>query len=187
MMRLDALSQSISATHGAEALLPLVQDAGIAVQDCSAEIRTLSYLLHPPMLDAIGLASAIEWFCEGFSQRSGIKLDLELAPELRRLPQDLEMAVYRIVQESLGNIHRHSGSKSARIRLSSDDGKLLLEVSDRGKGMGPEFSTVAAGKRAGVGISGMRERVRLLDGQFAIDSDSNGTTIRASFPLPADS
>ena len=136
LMRLGAIEESISASPEAEALQPL-SDAQRAIADCSNEIRTLSYLLHPPTLDVAGLASALEWFTRGFSQRSGITVDLEITPFLGRLQQGLETAIYRVVQESLTNIHRHSGSKWAGIRLIREQDRITLEVADRGRGMGP--------------------------------------------------
>ena len=139
LMRLGAIEKSISASPQAETLRPLLEDAQRAIEDCSNEIRTLSYLLHPPTLDVAGLASAIEWFTRGFSQRSGIAVDLEITPALGRLHQGLETAIYRVVQESLTNIHRHSGSKWAGIRLIREQDQITLEVADRGRGMGLHF------------------------------------------------
>lgn len=182
LMRLGAMEKSVSASPKAGILRPLLADAQQAISECSNEIRTLAYLLHPPTLDVAGLASAIEWFTRGFSERSGIAVDLEITPDLGRLPQDLETAIYRVVQESLTNIHRHSGSKWAGIRLSREQDQITLEVADRGIGMDP-ISSDNAQRRSGVGLSGIRERVRELNGRVAIESSPAGTTVRATFRL----
>jgi two-component system, NarL family, sensor kinase len=181
-MRLGAIEDHIAHSPQAEILKGLVADAQEAVSECSKEIRTISYLLHPPTLDLAGLASAIEWYSEGFSERSGISVDLEISPSLNRLPQDLELAIYRLVQESLTNIHRHSGSKWAGIRLIQEPDQITLEVADRGRGMAP-ISPDNPQMRVGVGISGIRERVRQLDGKLTIESGPQGTTVRAAFRL----
>jgi two-component system, NarL family, sensor kinase len=181
-MRLGAIDDHITHFPQPEILKRLVADAQEAVSECSNEIRTISYLLHPPTLDLAGLASAIEWYSEGFSERSGISVDLEISPSLNRLPQDLELAIYRLVQESLTNIHRHSGSKWAGIRLIHEPDRITLEVADRGRGMAP-ISTDNPQMRVGVGISGIRERVRQLNGHLTIDSGRKGTTVRATFRL----
>jgi PAS domain S-box-containing protein len=181
-MRLGAIEEQITNSPQAEILKALVADAQQAVSECSKEIRTISYLLHPPTLDLAGLASAIEWYCDGFSERSGINVDLEISPSLDRLPQDLELAIYRVVQESLTNIHRHSGSKWAGIRLIQQGNQVTLEVADRGRGMAP-VSTDNRQMHVGVGISGIRERVRQLNGQLAIESGPQGTAVRATFRL----
>jgi len=157
------------------------------LQDMSRQIRTLSYLLHPPLLDELGLASTVKEYAEGFSERSGIELELEISPEFGRLPQDAETALFRIVQESLANIQRHSGSPTARIRLLSDAAGVNLEVSDRGHGMpqGKAQNPALPGARLGVGILGMRERLTQLGGELEIESSGSGTTVRARIPLPA--
>ena len=149
------------------------------------EIRTLSYLLHPPMLDEVGLASALRWFVSGFSKRSEIEIDLEIPESLGRFPRDLEIAVFRIVQETLTNVHRHSGSSTAKITIWRSANQLRLKVEDKGKGM----TLPAIGKDdrenaiLGVGISGIRERVRQLAGQMQIRSGDWGTALEAVFPL----
>ena len=181
-MRLGAIKGCLSSVSPTEALRPLVDDALQAISECSQEIRTLSYLLHPPTLDVAGLASAIQWYSDGFSERSGITVDLEVTPSLDRLPQELEMAIYRVVQESLTNIHRHSGSKWAGIRLIQEKDQITLEVADRGRGMG-SLSSDDPRMRLGVGISGIRERVRQLNGHLAIESGPQGTAVRVTFCL----
>jgi len=150
------------------------------VKELSRELRTMSHLLHPPLLDEAGLESALHWYVQGFAERSGIRAVLELPPELGRLPRDLEIAIFRIVQECLTNVHRHSGSTVARVRVMQDDQEIRVEVHDQGKGMSGDCGQRQA--RPGVGIQGMRERVSQLSGQFEIRSDAHGTVVLAVFP-----
>ena len=151
-------------------------------QECTQEIRTMSYLLHPPLLDELGLADSIREYADGFAERSGIRVDLELPSELGEMPKEVELALFRILQESLANIRRHSGSQTASIRLIKTADKIQLEVKDTGHGM-PQlagaFSGIPAAGKIGVGISSMRERLRLLGGHLEIDSGAKGTIIRA--------
>jgi PAS domain S-box-containing protein len=177
----------------------LPKDFSDAVIECQslceqtqAEIRTLSYLLHPPMLDEAGLILALEWFIDGFSRRSGIRVDFVAPPDFRRLPPQMETALFRVVQESLTNIYRHSGSTTAEISLERAGGRVCLRVTDRGRGMaaatgnGSGNGAGAHAKRAetvGVGISGMRERLRQLGGRLEVSSDGVGTTVTAVLPL----
>src|SRR5436190_1753350 len=149
------------------------------------EIRTLSYLLHPPMLDEVGLASALRWFASGFTKRSQIEIDLEIPESLGRFPRDLEIAAFRIVQETLTNVHRHSGSSTAKITIWRSANQLRLKVEDQGKGMIlPAFGKDDRENAIlGVGISGIRERVRQLAGQMQIRSGEWGTELEAVFPL----
>ena len=155
------------------------------LQEMSREIRTLSYLLHPPLLDELGLVSAIKQYAEGFSERGGIALELQLQTGFGRLPQEAETALFRIVQESLTNIQRHSGSQTAAIHLRGDSTCVNLEVSDRGRGMDQNAIERGngSGSRLGVGILGMRERMIQLGGKLEIESSSSGTTVRVSIPL----
>jgi signal transduction histidine kinase len=155
------------------------------VDRCIRDVRTLSYLLYPPMLEETGLATAIRWHLEGFSKRSGIQTTYEIADDVSRLPRDAELALFRIVQESLTNIHRHSESKTAHIRFVVQHGEAIVEVKDQGKGM-PTCSWESDADSIatlGVGIRGMRERVRQLNGQLEIFSSPEGTSVRASIPL----
>jgi PAS domain S-box-containing protein len=145
------------------------------VEELSRDLRTMSHLLHPPLLDEAGLKSAVRWYVEGFAERSKIEVDLHLDPGLGRLPAELETAMFRIVQECLTNIHRHSGSSAASIVITRDTDNVTIEIRDRGKGMPTPV-------RAGVGIQGMRERVRQLGGQLEIESGSGGTRVTAIFP-----
>lgn len=163
----------------------MLGETRMIVSDCARQIRSLSYLLHPPLLDELGLASAIEEYAEGFSRRTGIQLQFDSQYSNGRLSQDIETALFRILQESLGNIQKHSASETAAIRLASSHAQVTLEVSDRGKGIpGRELRTYAAlSHMLGVGILGMRERMRQLGGQLEISSNSQGTTVRAVVPL----
>ena len=151
-------------------------------------IRTLSYLLHPPFLDEAGLLSALRWYAAGFAKRSGIEVDLDLPSTFERLPQEVETALFRVVQEALINIHHHADSPTALIRLRVDDNRLLLEIIDRGRGM-PSTAVAqlpAGGGALGVGVAGMRERLQQLGGTFDIQSSGQGTTVRAQVPLSRD-
>ncbi len=154
------------------------------VQQVSDEIRTLSHLLHPPLLEIAGLASALRWYVDGFSERSKIKVDLEIPDAFDRLPQGTELAVFRIVQECLTNIHRHSGSKTGTIRIRREDDRLVVDVEDRGTGIPREKQVrLKDTGRGGVGFAGMRERLRPLGGVLEIRSDENGTLVRAAIKL----
>jgi PAS domain S-box-containing protein len=147
------------------------------------EIRTVSYLLHPPLLDELGLDSAMRNYVEGFSRRSGIEVDLDL-PELGMLPRDTELALFRVVQECLTNIHRHSGSPSASITVRRDNGEVALAIADRGCGIPPQVLDTQNGSGdRGVGIAGMRERIRQLNGRCDIQSSPRGTLIRVLLPV----
>jgi PAS domain S-box-containing protein len=163
-----------------------LEDAVDLVERCTAEIRTISYLLHPPLLDEVGLGSAISWYVEGFSERSGIRVELNLPNDLPRFPSEMDTALFRIVQQSLANVHKHSGSNRASIRVAIAGANLVVEISDEGRGMSPEVLAKfrAGGQSPGVGISGMRERVLGLRGSFEIKSERTGTTIIVSVPIP---
>jgi signal transduction histidine kinase len=158
-----------------------LNDSLSLVKTVLQEVRTISYLLHPPLLDDAGLESALRWFVDGFVERSNIAVTLELPPDLGRLPMEVETALFRVVQESLTNIHRHSGSVSASIRVVREQTKIRLEISDKGRGMSPNLHLSES--RPGVGISGMQERLRQLGGQLQIHSGSEGTTVIAELPL----
>jgi PAS domain S-box-containing protein len=148
------------------------------------ETRTLSHLLHPPLLDEAGFSSAANWFVSGFSQRSGIPVTLALPPDLRRLPNSTEIALFRVLQESLTNVHRHSRSASAEIRLKTDAEWVTLRITDHGRGIDPELLRKMRfdGTHTGVGLAGMRERMRELGGKLEISSTADGTIIEASIP-----
>jgi PAS domain S-box-containing protein len=161
-----------------------VKEVRELIEGLSQEIRTTSYLLHPPMLDELGLASALGWYLEGLRQRSGLSIELNIPADFGRLAPEMELAIFRLVQECLTNIHRHSGSKTAVIRIIREPDKIYAEVQDQGKGMSLErFAEVQSqGAGVGVGIRGMRERVRQAHGELTVDSNALGTTITAIFP-----
>jgi two-component system, NarL family, sensor kinase len=143
---------------------------------CSREVRSLSYLLHPPLLDELGLISALRHFVGGLTQRGDIRVDLDVAPDFERLTPEFELGIFRVVQESLINIRRHSGSTTARVRILQAAGVVVLEVSDEGRGLPQEMVA------PGVGLAGMQERVEQLGGWVEIESSSQGTTVRAFLP-----
>jgi PAS domain S-box-containing protein len=153
------------------------------------EVRTLSYVLHPPFLEEAGLKMVVPWFAAGFSERSGIQVDLDLSEDLRPLPPGYETALFRIMQESLMNVHRHSGSYWASVRIVRDDRQVLMEIQDRGRGMSPDSRTgMSREAHPGVGISGMRERVKELGGTCVIESEpGQGVTVRVVLPLTPES
>jgi PAS domain S-box-containing protein len=182
-INLDLLNTS--ATGLDDKARTLVNQSLALANQCSSQIRTMSYLLHPPLLDELGLVSAVRWYLDGFGERSGIRVELDAPETAGRLPAEAELALFRIVQESLTNIHRHSGSKSAGVRLTVSDATILLEVIDEGCGIPDEtLAKIKGGAgRLGVGLSGMRERVRQLGGNWRIDSNAAGTHIEARLPL----
>jgi PAS domain S-box-containing protein len=153
-------------------------------QQLSQEIRTASYLLHPPLLDETGLVGSLRWYLQGFMKRSGLKIRLLLPEDFGRLPAEMELVLFRIIQESLTNIHRHAESKNAVIRISREQGKVLLDIVDHGKGMLPQEIAALDGEGVGVGIRGMRERVRQFQGRLSIESDARGTRISVVLPIP---
>ena len=153
---------------------------------CTSEIRTISYLLHPPLLDEVGLASALSWYAEGFSERSGIRVELQIQDDIRRLPRDMENTLFRVVQQSLANIHRHSGSPMALIKINADAENLCAEICDEGKGIPAEMlrGFHDGSRLLGVGMAGMRERIVDMGGDFDLRSSENGTTVAVRLPLP---
>lgn len=153
------------------------------LQELHQGIRTISHLLHPPLLDEVGLPVALQWYVEEFSKRSGIPVSLDCPEVLERAPSEVETAIFRIVQECLGNVHRHSASSTAAVQLKFKDGKALLRVSDQGVGIpANRQQELKAHGRIGVGLRGIRERIAQLGGELHIESDSKGTTIKASLP-----
>lgn len=181
MMRIDQLIAQLP--QDAPVLAEAAQDCRALAQQLNQEIRTTSYLLHPPMLDEIGLAASLSWYVDGVAQRSGIDARLELPKNLERLPREMELVVFRLVQECLTNIHRHSGSKSAEVRLALENGGVSLEVSDHGKGMSPEKLAEIQSHGSGVGIRGMRERLRQFQGHMNIESNGSGTRFLFTIPV----
>ena len=144
-------------------------------KECAQQLRTMSYDLHPPLLEEAGLASALRWYMEGFAKRGEVKTELEIPPDLGRLPKEVEFTIFRVVQAAVSNVHRHSGSPTAKVRIVSDADRVIVEVTDQGKGMPLRVAE-------GLGIRGMRERVGQLGGNFEIAGNGGGTTVRASIP-----
>ncbi len=162
----------------------LLKEIDKLLNESVTETRTISHLLHPPLLDEVGLASAARWYVEGFATRSGIELTTDIPDELGRLPRPAELVLFRVLQESLTNIHRHSKSLRAEISLHSSKAAVILQIRDYGKGMPREMLTnfLSTGTNVGVGLAGMRERVREQGGRFDIQSDKTGTTITVTMP-----
>jgi signal transduction histidine kinase len=171
---------ALSEDEDADVVRESLSDCRDLLERCSMEIRTMSHLLHPPLLEEMGLASAARWYVEGFTERSGINVDLDLPAQFDRLPQSTEVVLFRVLQESLANVHRHSGSKVARIQLTMNSEKAVLTIQDQGKGFRDRSEEPT---KVVVGIAGMRERVRELGGEFKIVSTPGGTTISATMPL----
>src|SRR5262249_54038377 len=153
------------------------------------ELRTLSYLLHPPLLDELGLVPALQWLARGFSERSGIPVELQITGDIGRFPADIETALFRVAQESLSNVHRHSGSPTAGIHVTQDNGEIVLQVKDQGTGISAGLRPSGNGvvTPPGVGIMGMGERLKQLGGQLEIESDGQGTTVTARVPITEES
>jgi signal transduction histidine kinase len=166
-----------------EEAVPLIGESIELADRSIQEIRTLSYLLHPPLLDEFGLSLALRWYVTGFEQRSGIRVTLDAPEDLGRLPREHETAVFRIVQEALTNVHRHSGSTVAHIRIARDAEHLSLRVQDEGNGFAQR--DIAAAAALGVGIAGMQHRVQELGGTLQIDSTGAGTILSVDLPLKA--
>ncbi len=154
------------------------------VAQMTKDIRTMSHLLYPPLLDEVGLESALKEYVNGFAERSGVQVSLDFPAATERLDRDYELSLFRIIQECLTNIHRHSGSKTARIRIVREDGALTLEVRDEGRGMPAERLSEIQSRGSGVGIRGMRERILQLSGTMSIESDGSGTRIYVVIPTP---
>jgi len=152
------------------------------IEEISSEIRTISHLLHPPLLDEVGLKSALTWYVEGLAERASMKINLNMSSEIGRLPEELEVAIFRIVQECLTNVHRHSGSSTASIRVAISEEAIQVEVMDQGKGIKRERLTELRTAVAGVGLRGMRERARQFGGSLEISSGPHGTSVTARFP-----
>ena len=182
-MKLDSLRSAAVRTKSdnAEGL----QQCSELMNEAVKEVRTISYLLYPPMLEEMGLKTAIPWYLEGFGQRSGIQAQFEISQDFGRLPRDVELALFRVLQESLTNVHRHSGSAEATVRLNADKREFVLEVSDKGKGI--SVHKFEEGGRdwmgsLGVGLRGMTERVQQIGGRLEISSNEKGTIVRAIVP-----
>jgi signal transduction histidine kinase len=158
------------------------------MERCIAEVRTLSYLLHPPTMDAVGIASAARWYVEGFGLRSGLKLTLNAPDDPVRLPDAIELALFRVLQEALTNVHRHSGASAADVTIRRVTGQVTLEVRDNGRGLEQDildrFRETGAG--TGVGLMSMNERARELGGKIVLESTSSGTSVKITIPVPPD-
>jgi signal transduction histidine kinase len=165
----------------------LLKEIDNLLNESVTETRTISHLLHPPLLDEVGLASAARWYVEGFAKRSGVELTTDIPDALGRLQRPSELVLFRVLQESLTNIHRHSKSLRAEVSLHSSPSTVILQVRDYGKGMSREMLTnfLSTGTNVGVGLAGMRERVREQGGRFDIQSDKTGTTITVTMPVAA--
>lgn len=161
-----------------------LEDNVVLLDQLTSEIRTISHLLHPPLLDEVGLASALRWYVDGFSERSNITATLEMPDDLERLSDDAEIAIFRAVQESLTNVHRHSGSASCTVKLSRGENNLRVDISDAGKGISREKKLSLSSSGGGVGLRGMQERIRKLGGTLTIKSSSHGTTVSVTLPIP---
>ena len=188
----DSLGQDLTAAkicidmlmQEGQADSPHLNDARHLVDRCIAETRTLSHLLHPPLLDEAGLASAAKWYVEGFGQRSGILTQLDLPEHIHRLPIRMETALFRILQEALTNVHRHSGSRAVQVRIAIENGRVILAVRDFGMGFPREIlQRFWKTGNVGVGLAGIRERLKELGGIFEIESNLDGTLLRATIPL----
>jgi len=167
--------------------MALVSEVTELADHAIEEIRTMSYLLHPPLLDEVGFACAAEWYVEGFAKRSGLSVSLDIAPDGERLPMNMEIALFRVLQESLTNVHRHSGAAKVVVCFRRQTEKVVLEIRDNGSGISPERlkRLQEASAETGVGLAGMRERMLELDGELEIGSDEHGTILRATIPRPA--
>jgi PAS domain S-box-containing protein len=184
-MNLSAIVKA--AEKSAPGLVESAQQTEDLVQQLTQEIRTTSYLLHPPLLDEIGLPAALPWYTRGLMERSGLDIAFSISEGFGRLPGDMELVVFRLVQECLTNIHRHSGSKSAVIQISRNPDRVLVEVRDQGMGILPQKLAEIQSRGSGVGIRGMRERLRQFQGDMIIHSNGSGTTIVVTIPVPQES
>jgi PAS domain S-box-containing protein len=163
-----------------------MQQAEELIQQLHQEIRTMSYLLHPPLLDETGLGAALTWYVEGLRSRSRLEVSLNVSEDLGRLPPDMELVIFRVVQECLTNIHRHSGSKTAFIEIVRTPDSITVEVRDQGKGIPAKKLAEIQSRGSGVGIRGMRERVHQLRGDLFIESNRSGTRVFVTIPIPAE-
>jgi signal transduction histidine kinase len=165
--------------------LATVADAAHLADQAIEEIRTMSYLLHPPLLDEVGFACAAEWYIAGFAKRSGIHVTADIASSSERLPRGMEIALFRVLQESLTNVHRHSKASEASVRFQHQPEAAILEIRDFGQGIpsGRLHLLRGVSPETGVGLAGMRERLHELNGKLEIESDDHGTSIRAVVPL----
>jgi signal transduction histidine kinase len=177
-MNLGILARSLPENN------PLIAECLKLLDQAVTETRTISHLLHPPLLDETGFASAARWYVEGFAKRSGIQTSLDMPEDLGRLSPSLELALFRVLQESLTNVHRHSKSRKADVSVKLSEAEVVLRIRDYGRGIPPDVLDRFRSKRAhgGVGLAGMRERIHELGGRLEMDSDGNGTQVLATMP-----
>jgi signal transduction histidine kinase len=168
---------------------PTLQDQPLFVESLELtdrailEVRTISHLLHPPLLDELGFHSAARWYAEGFAKRSGMKVELHLADIVERLPREIELALFRVLQEALTNIHRHASANRVHIAVDCTDDEVILCVRDNGRGILPSvLDRFRAGAAGGIGLAGMRERLAELGGKLEVESEPGATEIRATLP-----
>jgi PAS domain S-box-containing protein len=178
---MNLASARTEASTSSSSVAAMLDDSSVMVAQVSREIRTISHLLHPPLLDVAGLCSAIRWYVDGFSERSHIGVELDMASDLGRLSTEAEIAVFRVVQECLTNVYRHSGSDTCSLKLERQQDVLRLEIRDCGRGMPKPIN---GARSSGFGLRGMEERLRQLGGNLEIQSAESGTTIIASLPVP---
>ena len=166
---------------------PQLREARDLIDRAIADMRTLSHLLHPPLLDEAGFVSAAKWYVEGFGKRSGIRAELQISENFIRLAPEFETALFRVLQEALTNVHRHAGSASVKVELRMEPSSIWLSVQDRGKGIPPDILKRFRenGTSVGVGLAGMRERIMELSGTLEIQSSASGTTVKVAIPIPA--
>jgi signal transduction histidine kinase len=170
---------NLSTTHE-----KLLTDAADLTERSISEVRTISHLLHPPLLDEVGLESATRWYADGFAKRSALKVSLHLDRLTNRLPKEVELALFRVLQESLTNVHRHAGAKSIEVILTCSTGHIVLSVIDDGIGISSEVLTrFHSGRTSGVGLAGMKERLAELDGTLEVERRGHGTAVRATIPV----
>jgi signal transduction histidine kinase len=181
---LTAITMQLATLQAAAgpALQKGLAEAQSTAHRCILETRTLSHLLHPPLLDEMGLETAVRWYVQGFAERSGVKINLEVESPIERMQREAEVMFFRVLQESLTNIHKHSGSQTAEVTLVCSDDAIVLEVRDFGCGMPGNLLDrfLASGEGTGVGLAGIRERVNDLGGQLEIESGTTGTLVRVS-------
>lgn len=180
-LKLGLLSQELGVRS--QRIQTLLEESSDLARQASTEIRDLAHLLHPLQIEQVGLRPGLEWHLRQLSEVSGLRIDLSISPEIGRLPVEIEIALFRVIQESLENVRRHSGSGTASVRIFCQQAEVILEVEDRGRGMPAEFSGQhVAG--AGIGLIGMRERLLKLGGRLEVTSSERGTLVRAVLPLP---
>jgi signal transduction histidine kinase len=180
-----ALSQAM---HAEASNLPnrrtLLEHCARLASQCSIEIRTASYLLHPPLLDELGLLSALRWLADGFRERTGIEVRLDLPEKINRMPPEAELSLFRIAQEALTNVHRHAASAWVAMRLKLQSNSVMLEIEDGGRGLPGPSGSQDGQPKLGVGLAGMRERIRHIGGSFSVESTHTGTRVRAAIAIP---